>query len=61
MTVFLVKIIAIITMTLDHISSVLGWQGWDIISYSQATHMRYLGRIAFPIFAFLIANGWEPL
>lgn len=59
MTVFLVKIIAIITMTLDHISSVLGWQGWDIISYSQATHMRYLGRIAFPIFAFLIANGWE--
>lgn len=59
MTVFILKIIAIITMMLDHLSSIFGWQGWNIIPSNLATYMRYLGRIVFPVFAFLIANGWR--
>lgn len=48
------KIIAVITMLIDHIAYVL-----QIYSYSYSTYhiMRIIGRIAFPIFAFMIAEG----
>lgn len=47
------KWIAIITMTLDHIGFFLIPDGWlnDVF--------RGIGRIAFPLFAFLIAQGYE--
>ena len=49
MTGFIIKIIAIVTMLLDHIKYVI-----------PATNIfltQYFGRIAFPLFAFLIAEG----
>ncbi len=46
MTFFTLKIIAIVTMTIDHIGFF-----FDINSF------RMIGRISFPIFAFLIGNG----
>ena len=45
---FYLKIIAIITMTIDHVG---------IVFFPRMTIFRIIGRIAFPIFAFLIAEG----
>lgn len=47
---FLLKIIALIAMFIDHTGVIL-----DMYSYS--TVLRLIGRIAFPIYAFLIAEG----
>ena len=44
----MLKIIAAVSMLLDHIG---------VILYPRVHEFRYLGRIAFPIFAFLIAEG----
>lgn len=49
MSVFVLKIIAMITMLLDHIGYVL---------FPEILPLRLIGRIAFPIFAFLIAQGY---
>jgi len=50
MTSFILKIIAIISMFLDHLSySIYGHFSW----------LNYLGRIAFPIFAFQITEGYN--
>lgn len=46
MSSFYLKIIGLITMLIDHIGSILNLMP-----------MRYIGRIAFPIYAFLIAEG----
>ncbi len=46
---FLLKIIAIVTMLVDHIGAVL---------FPGQMVFRYIGRIAFPIFAFLIVEGF---
>lgn len=45
---FQLKIIAIITMTIDHMGAIL---------YPQYYEMRIIGRIAFPIYAFLLVEG----
>ncbi len=50
MTSFVLKIIAMITMFIDHF-------GLAIFKYT--THMNVIGRIAFPIFAFQITQGYE--
>lgn len=42
------KLIALVTMTVDHIGMIL---------YPWATRYRIVGRLAFPIFAFMIAEG----
>lgn len=47
---FDLKIIAIITMTIDHIGSIL---------YPDLTILRIIGRISFPIFAFLLVEGFN--
>lgn len=50
MSTFILKIIAVITMTIDHTGMLLcGNETW----------MRAVGRIAFPLYAFFIAEGFR--
>ncbi len=49
MSSFVLKIIAIVTMFIDHI----GYAIWGKFSF-----FNYIGRIAFPIFAFQISEGY---
>lgn len=44
-----IKIIAMVTMFMDHFGKTLTHQYW----------MTYVGRLAFPLFAFLIAEGYN--
>lgn len=57
MSIFVLKVIALIAMALDHIAEVFGWEGWNIISFN-ASKVRYIGRLSYPIFAFCIVSGW---
>ena len=50
MTSFILKIIAVITMLCDHV-------GYFILN--QFSFMNYIGRLSFPIFAFLITEGYK--
>ena len=49
MSSFVLKLIAVITMLIDH----LGYIIFDKFSF-----MNYIGRLSFPIFAFLITEGY---
>ncbi len=49
MTNFVLKIIAMVTMFLDHFGYAL---------YGQFSSFNYIGRLAFPIFAFGISEGY---
>lgn len=57
---FMLKIIALIAMLIDHLGVIL--YSYDsnisIISESTYTIMRIIGRITFPIFCFMIAEGF---
>lgn len=50
MSTFVLKIIAIVAMLFDHISYII---------FGEFSIMNYIGRLAFPIFAFLIAEGYS--
>jgi len=51
MSGLLLKLIALLTMTIDHTGAMLMAQGYNVM------WMRVVGRVAFPIYAFLIAEG----
>jgi hypothetical protein len=46
----LLKLIAIITMTVDHVGAIL---------YPEFTVLRFIGRLSFPLFAYLLILGIE--
>lgn len=50
MTSFILKIIAIIAMLFDHVGYII---------FKKFTFMNYIGRLAFPIFAFGISEGYK--
>lgn len=55
LTMFLLKIIAILSMLASHVSIVFV----ETLPQNTVTWMYYFGRLAFPIFAFSVANGWS--
>ncbi len=57
MSVFLLKIIALATMIVDHTGFFLGNN--SMVSSDVYSLMRAVGRIAFPIYAFLLVNGFQ--
>lgn len=59
MTAFLLKLIAVISMLIDHSGIVLYHSG--VIAWDPYLVMRVLGRFAFPIYAFLLAEGFRHL
>ena len=56
MSVFALKIVATICMFLDHFGIVAN--AWGSINYSSYCLLRGIGRIAFPIYSYLIVNGF---
>lgn len=67
MTTKHIKILAIIIMTIDHIAEIIGQAGLMVIlpgatmstTYWLLHIMNGIGRIAFPLFAFMISEGCE--
>lgn len=70
MTSFILKLIALFAMTIDHASKIIGQRGliellsgditdpsWLTMTYYPIMAMNIIGRIAFPIYAFLIVEG----
>lgn len=57
MSVFSLKLLAMASMICDHLGFWLYLE--RLTSYSTYTAMRSFGRLAFPIFCFLIVNGYE--
>lgn len=56
MTVFTMKLLAVLSMLVDHSAIFLFPRFIDVKLYMA---MRAVGRFAFPVFAFLIVNGFE--
>lgn len=58
MTSSLLKLIAIISMLIDHIGAYLFYSGSDIVSPQGINLMRSIGRMALPIFAYFLVVGY---
>lgn len=54
---FVLKILGIVLMTLDHIGFFLCSYSTDSAAYQTGYLFRILGRIAFPLFVFMLAEG----
>lgn len=57
---FVLKIVALVTMTLSHIGFMLATQGYYLEGsngYSAGIILQYIGRLSFPLFAFMLAEG----
>lgn len=57
---FVLKIVALVTMTLSHIGFMLATQGYYLegsSGYSAGIILQYIGRLSFPLFAFMLAEG----
>ncbi|MCL2372318.1 MAG: conjugal transfer protein TraX [Defluviitaleaceae bacterium] len=52
MTVFHLKVIALVTMVIDH-------TGAALFPYQEFFVLRVIGRVAFPIFVYLVAEGFR--
>lgn len=50
MSIFWIKIIATVTMLIDHIGCFTPFEGWE--------YLRMIGRIAFPLYAFMLVQGF---
>lgn len=57
MSVFILKCIAVLAMIIDHTAYILSGNG--LLSGSAVYIMRSVGRLAFPVYAFLIVNGFQ--
>ena len=65
MTSYRLKIIAVVAMTIDHAAKIIGQSGMMAIfpnmplstAYLIVNLMEAIGRMAFPLFAFMIAEG----
>ncbi len=60
MSALFLKILAIVFMLVDHIGLAIGSSGFTEFGFSDGYWLcRAIGRLALPIFAFLIANGYR--
>lgn len=57
MSAFVLKLIAVVSMLIDHAAYSLFLAG--VFTGRGYVYMRAVGRIAFPIFAYMIVNGFE--
>lgn len=62
-TAFKMKVIAVLSMLIDHYAAIMILTATGIDSLSQSMQVQYsfmrgIGRIAFPIFAFLVVEGF---
>lgn len=57
MSVFTLKLIAVISMIIDHVGAIA--YGKHLIRTAAYIDYRAVGRIAFPVFCFLLVNGFE--
>lgn len=57
MSAFVLKLIAVVSMLIDHAAYSLFLAG--VFTGKGYVYMRAVGRIAFPIFAYMIVNGFE--
>ena len=59
MTIFVLKVFAVSFMLIDHIAIVLFLKGH--INFGDYSFLRVLGKFSFPIYAFLLAEGFRHL
>ena len=58
MSVFILKIIATLSMIIDHIGYAIS-TNWFVLPGHMCFKLRAVGRVAFPVYAFLLTNGFH--